>query len=147
MTAKRLVVFDYSRGFKRIIGREATLSAKLTLSVFKLFRNEFEIFGAFSPAAKAREFTKKAHDNEVTTPERLQAEGAIPFVIKTPGRLGPAAISFIFSICGTFTLPRSRFLDTIVKLCNRYNGKMLRATRGRFTLYPQIRGQAIPVPA
>ena len=98
-------------------------------------------------AAKAREATKKAHYNKVTTPARLQAGAVIPFVIETTGRLGPAALSFIFSVCGTHTLLRSRFLDAVVMLCNRYNGKMLRATRDRFALYPQNGGQAIPVPA
>lgn len=98
-------------------------------------------------AAKAREATKKAHYSKVTTPARLPAGSVIPFVIETTGRLGPAAISFIFSICGTHTLLRSRFLDAVVMLCNRYNGKMLRATRDRFALYPQNGGQVIPVPA
>ena len=83
MTTKRLVVFYYLRIFKTTIGRKATREVLIQykigpLSVFKLFRNEFEIFGAFSPAAKAREATKKVHDNKVTTPERLQAEEAIP---------------------------------------------------------------------
>jgi hypothetical protein len=98
-------------------------------------------------AAKAREVSKRAHYAKVTAPARLPAEAVIPFVIETTGRLGPAAISFIFSICGTHTLLRSRFLDSTVMICNRYNGKMLRATRDRFALYPQNGGAAIPVPA
>ena len=98
-------------------------------------------------AAKAREVTKRAHYGKVVAPARLPAEAIIPFVIETTGRLGPAAISFLFSICGTHTLLRSRFLDSIVMICNRYNGKMLRATRDRFALYPQNGGAANPVPA
>ena len=64
---------------------------------------------------------KKVHFNKVTTPARLQAGAVIPFVIETTGRLGPAAISFIFSIGGTHTLLRSGYLDSVVMLCNRYN--------------------------
>ena len=98
-------------------------------------------------AAKAREASKRRHYGKVVAPAPLPAAAVIPFVIEMSGRLGPAAISFIFNICGTHTLIRSRFLDSIVMMCNRYNGKMLRATRDRFVLYPQNGRAAIPMPA
>lgn len=98
-------------------------------------------------AAKAREATKRVHYNGVATPARLSAESVIPFVIETTGRLGPAALSFLFSICGTHTLLRSQFLNSVVLLLNRFNGAMLRATRDRFVLYPQNGGAANPMPA
>ena len=98
-------------------------------------------------AAKTREASKRVHYNRVATPARLSAESVIPFVIETTGRLGPAALSFLFSVCGTHTLLRSQFLNSIVLLLNRSNGSMLRATRDRFVLYPQNGGAANPMPA
>jgi hypothetical protein len=98
-------------------------------------------------AAKAREASKRVHYNGVATPARLSAESVIPFVIETTGRLGPTALSFLFSICGTHTLLRSQFLNSVVLLLNRFNGAMLRATRDRFVLYPQNGDAANPMPA
>ena len=98
-------------------------------------------------AAKTREARKRVHYNGVATPARLSAESVIPFVIETTGRLGPAALSFLFSVCGTHTLLRSQFLNSVVLLLNRFNGAMLRATRDRFVLYPQNGGAANPMPA
>jgi hypothetical protein len=86
-------------------------------------------------SARSRETHKRKHYARVITPAPLPAESIIPFVIESSGRLGPSALSFLFTICGTQTFLRSKFISAISTLCARYIGKTLKATRDRFCQY------------
>ena len=97
-------------------------------------------------AAKRKELTKKAHYRRVVTPARLQEGSIVPFVVEASGRLGPLAMSFLFTICGTQTLLRSKFLNEVNLTCARMNGGCLRSTRDRIAQYPQNVGVAGPMP-
>ena len=83
-------------------------------------------------AAKERERTKRNHYRKVVTPLPIPDGNVVPFVIETTGRLGPGAMSFLLTVCPTQTFIRSRFLNAVVMIVSKYNGKCLLATRDRF---------------
>jgi len=84
-------------------------------------------------AAKSREISKRRHYRTcVPQPPEIDV---VPFVIEASGRLGPAAMSFLFTVCGTQTYMRSNFISSVNTICARYTGKTLKATRDRFCQY------------
>jgi hypothetical protein len=83
-------------------------------------------------AASKYEQTKRQHYGRVNTPASLPASSVIPFVIEASGRLGPSALLFLHSVCGTQTFLRSSFLNDISIICARTAGKMLKMTRDRY---------------
>jgi Reverse transcriptase (RNA-dependent DNA polymerase) len=86
-------------------------------------------------AALKRERTKRTYYRRVVTPARLEEAQVIPFVVETSGRLGPAAISFLFQLCVLSPFARTKFLNSVVMLVSRTNGKILKDTRDRFQQY------------
>ena len=83
-------------------------------------------------AASMYEREKRQHYSRVNTPTALPARSIIPFVIEASGRLGPSALLFLHTLCGTQTFLRSRFLSDLNLMCARTAGKMLKVTRDRF---------------
>jgi Reverse transcriptase (RNA-dependent DNA polymerase) len=83
-------------------------------------------------AASSYERTKRQHYARVNTPEPLLARSVIPFIIEATGRLGPSALLFLHSLCGTQTYTRSLFISEINLICARTAGRMLKTTRNRF---------------
>ena len=83
-------------------------------------------------AASKYERTKRQHYARVTTPSPLPERSIIPFVIEATGRLGPSALLFLHSLCGTQTFSRSKFLTDVNLICARTAGRMFKMTRDRF---------------
>ena len=83
-------------------------------------------------AASKCERNKRQHYSRVNSPAPLLARSVIPFAIEATGRLGPSALLFLHSLCGTQTFSRSTFLKDINLICARMAGRMLRMTRDRF---------------
>ena len=83
-------------------------------------------------AASKYEREKRQHYSRVNTPAPLPARSVIPFVIEATGRLGPSALLFLHTLCGTQTFLRSRFLSDVNLICARTAGRMLKVTRDRF---------------
>jgi hypothetical protein len=65
-------------------------------------------------------------------PATIAATDVVPFIVETTGRLGPSALLFLHSVCGTQTKKRSDFISACGLLCSRYLGKMSVATQIRF---------------
>ena len=70
-------------------------------------------------AASKYERTKRHHYSRVSSPAVMPARSIIPFVIEATGRLGPSALLFLHSQCGTQTFTRSKFLSEINLVCAR----------------------------
>jgi hypothetical protein len=83
-------------------------------------------------AASRCERTKRQHYARVNTPAPLLDRSVIPFAIEATGRLGPSALLFLHSLCGTQTFTRSNFLKDVNLICARMAGRMFRTTRDRF---------------
>ena len=83
-------------------------------------------------AASKCERNKRQHYSRVNTPAPLLARSVIPFAVEATGRLGPSALLFLHSLCGTQTFSRSTFLKDINLICARTAGRMFRMTRDRF---------------
>ena len=86
-------------------------------------------------SAKSREHTKRHHYSLVQVPNPIPVASVIPFVVEATGRLGPAALTFLHTMCGSQTFLRTRFIDDVVMLFSRTYGKCLVATRERFRQY------------
>ena len=83
-------------------------------------------------AASKYERTKRQHYSRVTIPAPLLPRSVIPFIIEATGRLGPSALLFLRSLCGTQTFSRSKFLSEVNLICARTAGRMFKMTRDRF---------------
>ena len=83
-------------------------------------------------AACQYERTKRQHYARVNTPQPLLPRSVIPFIIEATGRLGPSALLFLHSLCGTQTYTRSIFISEVNLICARTAGRMLKTTRDRF---------------
>ena len=83
-------------------------------------------------AASKYEREKRQHYSRVSVPSPLPPRSVIPFVLEATGRLGPSALLFLHTLCGTQTFLRSRFLSDINLICARTAGRMLKITRDRF---------------
>ena len=83
-------------------------------------------------AASKCERNKRRHYSRVNIPAPLLDRSIIPFAIEATGRLGPSALLFLHSLCGTQTFSRSTFLKDINLICARTAGRMFRMTRDRF---------------
>jgi hypothetical protein len=46
----------------------------------------------------------------------------LPFVIDSTGRLGAKALEFLFTICGTETYRRCKFINDEFLICARFYG-------------------------
>lgn len=89
-------------------------------------------------AASSRyERIKRQHYSRVNSPAAIPPGYIVPFVIEATGRLGPAALLFLHSLCGTQTFSRSNFLSEINLICARTAGRMLKMTRDRFQGLPE----------
>ena len=91
-------------------------------------------------AAMSKEKRKRNHYRRVSQPTPIPETDVIPFVLETTGRLGPSALLFLHSVCGTQTYRRTIFINECALLCARYAGKILSATRTRFSITPQNGG-------
>ena len=87
-------------------------------------------------AATKHERTKRQHYSRVSTPAAIPPRSIIPFVIEVTGRLGPSALLFLHSQCGTQTFFRSQLLSEINLICARTAGRMFKMTRDRFQGLP-----------
>jgi hypothetical protein len=83
-------------------------------------------------AASKYEREKRQHYSRVSVPSPLPPRSVIPFILEATGRLGPSALLFLHTLCGTQTFLRSRFLSDVNLICARTAGRMLKITRDRF---------------
>ena len=88
-------------------------------------------------ASSKYERSKRQHYARVNTPAAIPPRSIIPFVIEATGRLGPSALLFLQSKCGSRTVPRSNFLTEINLICDRTAGRMYKMTRDRFQGLPR----------
>ena len=75
--------------------------------------------------------------SRVNSPAAIPPGYITPFVIEATRRLGPAALLFLHSLCGTQTFTRSKFLSEINLICARTAGRTLKMTRDRFQGLPE----------
>jgi hypothetical protein len=81
--------------------------------------------------AQDRKFEQYA---KIVLPQVLPPNSIIPFAIEMTGKLGPLAYAFVNSVLKTQPYFKSKLIKSIVMICARGMGKMLKVTRDTYLL-------------